>query len=81
MKELKRHPAAAVKEPCIIFSPVIDLNQVQYMLQITVEFWQEKIVVTLRRADTEPSVAFRRANTEPSLDFRKPRPFFLFYLD
>ena len=34
MKELKRHPAAAVKEPGIICSPVIDLNQVQYMLQI-----------------------------------------------
>ena len=37
----------------------------------TVEFWQEKIVGNLRRADTEPSVDFRRANAEPSLDFRK----------
>ena len=37
----------------------------------TVEFWQEKIEVDLRRANTEPSVDFRRANTEPSVDFRK----------
>ena len=37
----------------------------------TVEFWQEKIEVNLRRANTEPSVDFRRANTEPSVDFRK----------
>ena len=37
----------------------------------TVEFWQEKIVGNLRRANTEPSVDFRRANTELSLDFRE----------
>ena len=37
----------------------------------TVEFWQEKIEVNLRRANTEPSVDFRKANTEPSVYFRR----------
>ena len=36
-----------------------------------VEFWQEKIVGNLKRANTEPSVDFRRANTDLSVDFRK----------
>ena len=34
-----------------------------------VEFWWEKIEVSLRKANTEPSKDFGRANTEPSKDF------------
>ena len=37
----------------------------------TVEFWQEKIEVNFRRANTEPSVDFRKANTVPSVYFRR----------
>ena len=36
-----------------------------------VEFWQEKIEGTLRRANKEPSEDFWRSNTEPSVDLRK----------